>query len=183
MNLQIKQDFISHFPSFNCDAYKKRTVRGKNYVAFINSTRDMEGLIETLKNELGDDAEVEQVWVDSSSKCEGIYNSPVRKTSMFEQKPIIANSCTHVLLVASDDERILDYSKFIINRYMNAYTSIMQYDDKPLRKRVRPKQEVKGEPQVVSEIRTRVVRKAPKKKSFIRKTLIRFLRSLIKLLK
>lgn len=121
----LRKEFLLTFKPTEWDIKKKRTVRGKNYVAFINNMRNMHGLIKTLTDELQDNATVEQMWLNKSTVMGG-PNVVVEKLDVFLDEPAFSKECVHVLFITSDDVVMLDYTKHIINRYMLNYSDMKQ---------------------------------------------------------
>ena len=129
----LKQKFLLKSYNFDLGTRRQRTIQDTNYVAYINSTRGMEGLIKSLKDELGDKATVEELWLNKREKRVDV-NSQVGVIEAYEEEPPIANRCTHVLFVTSDSDKVLEYSKFLINRYMNIYSAVVPTKERIPRK-------------------------------------------------
>lgn len=138
---KIQKSFLLKSYSMNFGTRGQRTLSDANYVAYVNSLRDMNGLIKSLKDTLNGQAIVEELWLHK--KEVEISGGTVRAGSLeaFDKKPNIAKSCTHVVLVMSEDEKVLEYSKFLINRYMNMLTSVVPASELP---NIRPVREKRG---------------------------------------
>lgn len=146
-------------------------IEGDGYIAYVNYLRKFSGLIQTLQEELHNTTTM-QLWLDVSgqSNSGGCITTTLR---LFEYPPVIANSCIHVLLVMSDISNEIEYSKFILNRYMNMYTTVIPVDP-----RKRPKKKPSN-----SASRKKVVKKGSEKpENFFKQVLSRFLKNLLSLL-
>lgn len=142
-------------------------VEGEGYIAYVNYLRKFSGLIQTLQEEIPNATTV-QLWLDVAGQS-NTGSCITTKLRLFDYPPVIANSCIHILLVMSDIDSEVEYSKFILNRYMNMYTTLIPVD---------PKIPTKKKP-----VKDTVKKKAAKKpENFFKQVLSNFLKNLLSLL-
>lgn len=143
-------------------------VEGEGYIAYVNYLRKFSGLIQTLQEEIPNATTV-QLWLDIAGQSNDDEGCVTTRLRLFDYPPVIANSCIHILLVMSDVDSEVEYSKFILNRYMNMYTALIPVD---------PKKPTKKKP-----VKDTVKKKAVKKpENFFKQVLSNFLKNLLSLL-
>lgn len=126
--VKIRKEFL--FDLRQVDKTTKTYIEGKNYIAFLDFARQLEGLRRTLEEEVNKyNVEMEEVWTRTMSAEFG--EVMYERMDVCTTEPPNSNNYKYALLLTSEDKNLLKYFKHLATEYLKSLKQV--YSSDPMR--------------------------------------------------
>lgn len=98
------------------------------YIAYLNTLRGMKGLMQTIRQEFSeyDKVDITEVWMKSEqTEIETPFGTAsYDKVEVLNAEPIVGVDYMHLVAVQCDDENLLKYVEWTIEKYLSEYSEL-----------------------------------------------------------
>lgn len=109
-------------------------INGKQYVAYLNTLRGLKGVMASLHEEFDQyhNIEIVDVWIRFTEvNCTTPFGlASYLKPEILSHEPIISCDFTHVVAIHSDDNNMLEYVKWSIEKHLSGINALKALEGK-----------------------------------------------------
>ena len=109
-------------------------IKGKQYIAYLNTLRGLKGVMASLHQEFDQyhNIEIVDVWIRFTEvSCTTPFGlASYLKPEILLNEPIISCDFTHVVAIHSDDNNMLEYVKWSIEKHLSGINALKALEGK-----------------------------------------------------
>ena len=132
-NKQFKKELLKELKRIGITPKVTEKVTKTNYIAYLNTLRGLKGVIHSLHEKFDSESkiEIEEFWVKSSEcTCMTPWGSAIYdKLEIHTLEPIVQCDFMHVVAIHCEDENLLKYVEWSIEKHLNELNEIKGMDE------------------------------------------------------
>lgn len=131
---QFRADILKTLKEIGITPKVTEVVKKPEYIAYLNTLRGMKGVLKSLHETFDEyrNIEIVEVWIRSSEcTCMTPFGTAsYDKLELLTQEPIISCDFLHLVAVHCEDENLLKYVEWSVEKHLNELNALKSLGDK-----------------------------------------------------
>lgn len=127
-NRQFKKELLKDLKVIGITPKVTEKLNKPNYIAYLNTLRGLKGVIHSLHERFDCEnrIEIEEIWIRSTEcNCMTPFGSAIYdKLEIYTVEPIISCDFMHVVAIHCEDENMLKYVEWSVEKHLNELNEI-----------------------------------------------------------